>query len=281
MNTQQNTKVQISIINLLIVSCIAIFVGMVFSGGLIFSEGSISFSNQVLMAFGARSNYEIVNGEYYRLIMSALVHSGIMHLIANMISMKLVGDIIEKVFGKTNLLIIIISGAVFGSVASFAFSFDTISVGASGIVFALMGAHVALYLTNKTLYKRYIGLDLLIFLGINIVIGLFDPTIDEFAHMGGLLGGFIVSIFMIKGAKKRGISMVLIGALMLSMSVGMYRFGVYRYTHSGNYACDYVIDLIERNEYQEAAKELIRARDSYPDNKRIEKLVSLFFMGEE
>ena len=220
---QDGQKIDIRMVHVFIVSCVAIFIGMIFSGGDFF------FSNELLMRFGARSNFEIMEGEYYRLLLSTLVHSGATHLIANMISMKVVGDIVEAVFGKMNFLLIAFFSAVIGSAASFAFSSDSISVGASGIVFGLMGAHLSMFVTNKEKYKQYFGLDLLIFLVINTIIGIWDPTIDEFAHMGGLLGGFVTSMLLIKFSKKKIFSYVSIGVVMVLLSVSIFFYSLYKF----------------------------------------------------
>lgn len=272
---QDDHKIDIRMVPVLIVICVAIFVGMIFSGGNIF------FSNELLMRFGARSNFEIVNGEYYRLLLSSLVHSGAMHLIANMISMKVVGDIVEAVFGKINFILIAFFSALFGSVASFAFSSGSISVGASGIVFGLMGAHLAMFVTNREKYKQYFGLDLLIFLVINTMIGIWDPTIDEFAHMGGLLGGFITSMILIKFSKKKVFSYVLVVLVMAMLSIGSFAAGQGHYINSGDYAFDQIVELIRKEQYYEAEVQLMEAKDKYPDHVRIEKLFALIYLDQK
>lgn len=272
---QEDQRIEISMVHVLIVACVAIFVGMIFSGGNFF------FSNELLMRFGARSNFEIVNGQYYRLLQSALIHSGATHLIANMISMKVVGDIVEAVFGKINFVLIAFFSAVFGNIASFAFSSGSISVGASGIVFGLMGAHLAMFVTNREKYKQYIGLDLLIFLGINTVIGIWDPTIDEFAHMGGLIGGFVTSMILIKFSKTKLLSYALVVILMVVLSVSSFSLGRNHYMNSGDYAFDNIIDLIEKKKYYEAEVQLMEAKHQFPDNARIEKLFALIYLDEK
>lgn len=263
----------ISIVNFIIVVCSAIFVGM------IIVEFSFDFDAKLLHRFGARANYEIVNGEYHRILLSTLVHAGFLHLVSNMLMLKVAGDIIELIYGKLNFALIVLTGAVMGSAMGFAFSPDSISVGASGITFGIMGSHLALFLSNRTNYKNFIGMDFIILFVLNLFLGVLDSSIDTFAHIGGALGGFVLSYIMVKCSEKRGLALILSIAFSVFMSAGLFAYGYHNYVDSGDYAYHKTLDYFSRDMAKEGLKELTDAREQYPDNKKIEKLMNMIFMG--
>lgn len=265
----------ISIVNVMIVVCTAIFLGMVML------QFSFEFDTKLLYRFGARANYEIVNGEYHRLLLSTLVHAGFLHLVSNMLMLKIAGDIIEMIYGKLNFALIVFTSALMGSVMSFAFSPDTISIGASGITFGIMGSHLALFLGNRTNYKNLIGMDFIILFFLNLFLGVLDSSIDTFAHIGGAIGGFVLSYVMLRCSEKRGLALLLSVALCVLMSTGVFAYGCHNYIGSGDYAYHRTLDYFSKDMGKEGLKELMSAREQYPDNKRIEKLMNMIFMGEE
>lgn len=136
----------------------------------------------------------IVNGDYYRLITGTFLHADIFHLIFNCYALYIIGSQIESFMGKFKYLIIYLGSALFGSMFSITFS-NNASVGASGAIFGLMGAllyfgyHYRVYLGN-TLKSQIIPLIVL-----NLVLGfLSGGAIDNFAHIGGLIGGVLLTI---------------------------------------------------------------------------------------
>lgn len=136
----------------------------------------------------------IVNGDYYRLITGAFLHADIFHLIFNCYALYIIGSQIESFMGKFKYLIIYLGSALFGSMFSITFSHNA-SVGASGAIFGLMGAllyfgyHYRVYLGN-TLKSQIIPL-----IALNLILGfLSGGSIDNFAHIGGLIGGVLLTI---------------------------------------------------------------------------------------
>lgn len=136
----------------------------------------------------------IVNGDYYRLITGTFLHADIFHLMFNCYALYIIGSQIESFMGKFKYLIIYLGSALFGSMFSITFSHNA-SVGASGAIFGLMGAllyfgyHYRVYLGN-TLKSQIIPLIIL-----NLALGfLSGGTIDNFAHIGGLIGGVLLTI---------------------------------------------------------------------------------------
>lgn len=152
---------------------------------------NITFGNG-LLRLGAKVNFLIGLGEYWRLLTSMFLHADVMHLIFNMLALYILGRDIERFFGRTKFLLIYFISGLIGSSFSYLIV-SNVSVGASGAIFGLMGANLFLYKINPTVYKRIYGTDFLVLIGINLVLGLIRPNIDMAGHIGGLIGGFVTA----------------------------------------------------------------------------------------
>lgn len=137
-------------------------------------------------------------GEYYRVITAAFMHANIYHILCNMYSLYILGSQLEQVLGKIKFIIVYLASAVFGCLMSAGVSAVTgsniASVGASGAIFGLMGCllyfgyHYRLYLGN-VLFAQLIPVIIL-----NLGLGFMLPGIDNFAHIGGLVGGLFTGM---------------------------------------------------------------------------------------
>ena len=131
--------------------------------------------------------------EYYRLLTGTLLHGGLFHLLSNCYALYIIGSQIESFYGKSKYLIIYLFSAITGSLLSITLA-NNASIGASGAIFGLMGA--LLYFGYY--YRVYIGSTwkqrILPVILLNLVIGLIVPGIDYFAHIGGLIGGVLISM---------------------------------------------------------------------------------------
>jgi rhomboid protease GluP len=134
------------------------------------------------------------NGEFYRLITSVFLHANVLHLLLNMYALYIIGSQIESFFGSIKYLVIYLFSALTGSLLSMAFLGDTWSIGASGAIFGLFGS--MLYFGYN--YRVYLGstvkTQIIPLIVINLLIGFAIPGIDQFAHLGGLIGGIIISM---------------------------------------------------------------------------------------
>ena len=147
----------------------------------------------VLIEYGANLDVLVKNGEYYRLLTSMFLHSGLLHLFFNMYALYIIGPQVESFFGKTKYLIIYLLSGISGSLLSVAFNVNTVSVGASGAIFDLFGA--LLYFGYN--YRGYLGnvikSQILPVVIINLIFGFISTGVDVAGHIGGLIGGIIVS----------------------------------------------------------------------------------------
>lgn len=150
--------------------------------------GNGSEDTLTLLYFGANYPALVKAGEYYRLITSAFLHIGLLHLIFNNYALYVIGSQLESFLGKIKFLIIYLVSALCGSLMSMLFS-DGISAGASGAIFGLLGS--LLYFGYN--YRVYLGTvlksQIIPLILINLIIGFVTPGIDNAAHIGGLLGG--------------------------------------------------------------------------------------------
>ena len=128
-------------------------------------------------------------GEWWRLLTAAFLHGSWLHIAFNMYVLFLFGPTLERVLGHVRFTVLYVVAALGGSVASYVFSDPrTVSVGASGAIFGLMGAYV---IAGRRL--RWDITQVLILLGINVVIGFISPQVDWRAHFGGLVVGALVA----------------------------------------------------------------------------------------
>ncbi|OPJ59000.1 rhomboid family intramembrane serine protease [Clostridium oryzae] len=148
-----------------------------------------------LVAFGAKANYLIERGQYYRIITSMFLHGGILHLASNMYSLLMLGVFLERVYGKNRYILIYMISGISGSILSFALS-ESISVGASGAIFGLLGAALVYGLEIRDRIGKEFVFNIIQVIAINIIIGLNIKYIDKFAHIGGLIGGIIVAVLL-------------------------------------------------------------------------------------
>jgi rhomboid protease GluP len=151
-----------------------------------------TLSNYTLVLFGAKYNPLIEAGQFYRLLTAAFVHADLQHLLFNCFALYFIGPVVESLFGKWRFLPIYLASAIMGTAMSYAFS-DSLSVGASGAIFGLLGSHVYLFLRNPSTYLKVYGKDFLIMIGLNLLLGLSVSNIDNFGHLGGLLGGLLIA----------------------------------------------------------------------------------------
>jgi membrane associated rhomboid family serine protease len=178
-----------------------------------------------LIAFGAKTNYLLWSGEWFRLVTPVFIHAGFLHLLSNTYALWAVGPQVEKLYGSARFLLIYLLSGVGGVTGSFfgqiIFSRpDVPSVGASGAIFGLFGVlAVFVYKYRDELpptFRRALGAGVLPVIVINLVIGFSLPFIDNAAHIGGLITGAVLTLiipYIAPGAERVSTLGVLIIAL--------------------------------------------------------------------
>ena len=213
---------KIIITPILITLCVLVFISMYIWGN--GSENTIT-----LLLFGANFRPLVQAGEVWRLATSMFLHIGIVHLVVNMYSLYIIGKQLESFLGRWKFLIVYLGSGILGSLLSVVVH-SSISAGASGAIFGLLGS--LLYFGYH--YRLYLGTVLrtqvIPVIIINLLIGFMVPGIDNFCHIGGLVGGYLLTMIVGVPGKSRksdringSIVLILLVAFLLYMLFGYLR----------------------------------------------------------
>ena len=138
-----------------------------------------------------------LDGQWWRLFTSVFLHYSVLHILFNMYVLWVIGPDLERVLGHLRFLVLFVVAGFGGAVASYWLSpSNTVSVGASGAIFGLMGA---VFVVGKAL--RADVNQVLVLIGINLAIGFVISGIDWRAHIGGLVTGAAVAAVMVFAPK--------------------------------------------------------------------------------
>lgn len=163
-----------------------------------------SQDQSVMLKLGAAYTPYIMDGQVIRLITSMFLHFGFPHLMNNMIVLVALGENLERMLGHVRYLLIYMIGGIFGNVLSLAADLRTgessVSAGASGAIFALLGAIVVLYLFRRDVFRIPIG-RVIFGLVLALLPGFYTEGIDAAAHVGGLIGGAVMMLLMMRRHK--------------------------------------------------------------------------------
>ena len=159
-----------------------------------------------MLAHGASYGPLVLEGEYWRLFTSMFLHFGFEHLAYNMFSLLFLGDFVEMIMGPVRYLIIYFVGGIGGNVISVLVSARAgryaVSAGASGAIFACMGAYLCFALQNRkqlgSSNMRRLGLLVMLMIMQSMV----DKGVDNAAHLGGMACGFLLAALLYHPKKR-------------------------------------------------------------------------------
>jgi rhomboid protease GluP len=177
-----------SLTNLLIGANVAAYLWLILTGN--------PDSTSSLIRHGAFYGPLVADGEYYRLVTYAFLHGGLMHIGFNMFALYQVGSYVEALLGSARMALVYIISLLGAAVAIYVFSFDSVTVGASGAIFGLFGALVAVGLRLGKRGRALISQTLPIIL-LNLAIGFAVPNISSAGHLGGLISGFVAGLVLL------------------------------------------------------------------------------------
>jgi rhomboid protease GluP len=145
--------------------------------------------------------------QWWRLLTSMFLHFGIIHIGFNMYVLYQIGPFIETIFGRLRYLLIYFIAGLAGSFVSVSFHPDSVGAGASGAIFGLYGAVFGfLLLERKSLLPgaaNSIAKSAGIFVLYNVVYGAMQRNTDLTAHFGGLIGGFLAGLALVRSRPGR------------------------------------------------------------------------------
>ena len=162
-------------------------------------------------------------GEWWRLLTPILVHGGVLHLFLNMYILFMYGPNVEQTFGTVRFVLMFLLSGLMGSAFSYAFPPDSASVGASGAIFGVVGILVVyLYRRRRTSFMAQYLRGMGFFIVANLVFGFLFPGIDNFAHIGGLVGGVLLGLGFDRGTGAEATSPL---PLQIATAVGVAAVG--------------------------------------------------------
>jgi rhomboid protease GluP len=179
----------------MIVLNVAVFVAMLASG-----VSALSPTSASLIQWGADYGPRTTGGESWRLLTNTFVHIGVPHIAMNMIALWQSGRTVERLLGNLGFAVTYLLAGLCGSIVSTLSHPFTVSAGASGAIFGIYGALIAYLLRHRGQIPREILSSLqktaVVFVGLNVVLGLQQKGIDMAAHLGGLGGGLVAGLFV-------------------------------------------------------------------------------------
>ncbi len=152
------------------------------------------FPDAFLLERGLTYGPYIRDGEIWRLLTGEFFHGSILHLLVNMYSLYVIGSQVENFFGKAKYLLIYIFSAVTASALSIILNINTASIGASGAIFGLTGALLYFGYYYRVYFGNALISQIVPIIIINLIFGFTIPGIDNYAHIGGLIGGLLLAM---------------------------------------------------------------------------------------
>jgi membrane associated rhomboid family serine protease len=158
-----------------------------------------------LVHYGWLTPLAAANGEAWRMLSSAFLHGGIVHLLVNLSTLFAIGPAIEQSIGSLRFLLLYVVSALGGSIGVCLFyGLDSPVVGGSGALFGMLGALVAMNMRSGRHLFSFLDFEgprrLLGLIVVNLVIGFLLPFISNTAHVGGLCAGFLVTfVWLVPG----------------------------------------------------------------------------------
>ena len=178
---------------LLILLNTLIFLIVEFTGG---SENG----QHMLECCAAYAPLILEQGQWYRLFSSMFLHFGAPHLINNMLVLFVLGQRLEPVTGKIKFFLIYIFGGLGGNMLSLFFDMyagnASLSAGASGAVFAVMGGMIYVIIRHRGRVADLTVRQMLIMAAFSLYFGFASEGVDNVAHIGGLLSGFLIAVIL-------------------------------------------------------------------------------------
>lgn len=176
----------------LIVANILIFIGSEIVGS--------TEDTEVLLKVGALYLPYVREGQYWRLITSIFLHSGIQHLLNNMLLLGVLGTQFERIVGKARYLAIYLLSGLAGSGAMLVRDMVTgknmVSMGASGAIYGVIGAIIWILILRKGHVEQLSMKQIVVMLLFSVYFGITGARIAHVAHIAGLVAGFILAVIL-------------------------------------------------------------------------------------
>ncbi|MDO5337360.1 MAG: rhomboid family intramembrane serine protease [Eubacteriales bacterium] len=180
------------------VSCNKIIIGLNVLVFLLVEFTGLSQDTEHMLNWGAAYAPYISNGEYYRLVTCMFLHFGMEHLANNMLLLYVIGEPLERAVGRWRYLMIYFVGGIGGNILSWILEKENpmppVSAGASGAVFAAVGGIIGVLVKNRGKAEGFTLRQMIIMAALSLYFGFASQGVDNAAHVGGLILGFITAL---------------------------------------------------------------------------------------
>ena len=170
--------------------------------------GDTRYELDMMLRYGAMYEPLVLEGhEYFRLFTSCFMHFGIEHLVNNMLVLFVIGGKLERALGHVRYLIFYLLAGVLANLFSLFWHIHTqefpVSAGASGAVFGVVGGLMWAVIRNRGRLEDLSLQQLVIMLLLSVYLGLSEGGVDNAAHIGGVISGFLLAIPLYRPAISR------------------------------------------------------------------------------
>jgi len=173
---------------------------LVFAAMVIAGVGLMNPDIHKMVSWGADYWPLTTTGQWWRLLTSAFLHFGLLHIALNMWALFSIGKLTERLYGNLSYALIYLFGALASGLASTWWDRNSVSAGASGAIFAVYGAFLAFLACQHRSFPKGAVTPLLksalTFVAFNVFYGMTNPGISNSAHLGGLLSGFALGLIL-------------------------------------------------------------------------------------
>jgi membrane associated rhomboid family serine protease/lipoprotein NlpI len=177
--------------NIVMFAVMAVFTG---------SQAITGPNNQTLLVFGADKGVRAMNGEYWRIVSNLFVHIGLLHCFMNMWIFAVMGPNVERIYGTLKFTLAYFFAGIIASLTSIYMNPQQISAGASGAVFGVFGLWFGFLIANKNiLQENFVKSNMksaVVFLIMVLASGFMRSGIDNAAHIGGVVAGFLCGFLL-------------------------------------------------------------------------------------
>lgn len=178
--------------------------GLIFLNTLIFLivefTGGSENGQHMLECGAAYAPLILEQGEWYRIFSSMFLHFGLPHLVNNILVLFVMGQRLEPAVGRMRFLLIYLAGGIGGNIVSLCWDMHTgvfaVSAGASGAVFAVIGGMIYVIIRHKGRVADLTMRQMIIMAAFSLYFGFASEGVDNVAHAGGMLCGFLVAVFI-------------------------------------------------------------------------------------
>lgn len=229
----------------LLFTCVFLYVGAAVG-----TDHLLGFDGSSLVHLGSNFGPFTTEGDWWRLLTSVFLHAGLVHLAFNMWALASFGPVVERLYGSISYALLYLVAGIASSLASVTWNPAINSVGASGAIFGLLGGLIALQTRSDGSIPgsilRPLRASSLIFTCCTLFAGLFSQKVDNAAHLGGLVAGFILGLLLSRPVtglrlstgdflRRLGFAGIA-SSLLLAIGVSAAKYASKRLTGEGLYA---------------------------------------------